>query len=555
MAVVTVTVNIDGTLMDPKIILLHVDVVREMNRIPTAEIELLEPAIFEKGFQISDKGTFAPGKKVEIKIRYEGKNKTEFKVFEGIIVRLEVSATTRQSTYKICLRDVTFQMTTNRKSAYFEKKSDSAIIKEILGTYPKVTPGKIFATQPVHKEMVQFYSSDWDFMMARAEANGLLVVVNDGKVDLIDASIKGSAKHSFFLSTALISNLEIESDLRNQYKTVTAQGWDVKKGELSARAQAKEVKLAPGKISPTAGAADIGTNEYHLRSIVPTEKEELEAWAQSQMVKSRGSLVQGTITVPGMGDILPGETMELKEIAKAFDGMTMVTGVRHQVSTSGWETTIQFGLGYNWIYHREDFMDRPAGGMLPGVNGLQIGIVDEFKEDTDSPLTRVKVKIPSIDGQKASVWARLATFDAGKERGAFFRPYPGDEVVLGFFNDDPRQPVILGSVYNKLNAHTLKPEKENPKRGFYTKEGLSILFDDKEKSILIETKARQSILINESKPSIVITDKKNSNTVTLDDKGITLKAEKSDILIDSGGDLTLKAKGKVILDAPGVETK
>ena len=35
------------------------------------------------------------------------------------------------------------------------------------------------------------------------------------------------------------------------------------------------------------------------------------------------------------------------------------------------------------------------------------------------------------------VWARVATLDAGNDRGTFFRPEVDDEVVLGFFHDDP----------------------------------------------------------------------------------------------------------------------
>jgi len=49
------------------------------------------------------------------------------------------------------------------------------------------------------------------------------------------------------------------------------------------------------------------------------------------------------------------------------------------------------------------------------------------------------------------IWARISTLDAGKQRGTFFRPEIGDEVIVGFLNDDPRYPVVLGMVNSSAN--------------------------------------------------------------------------------------------------------
>lgn len=553
MAVVTVSISIDGKEMDPKIVLLYVDVIREMNRIPKAEIRLLEPDTFSKGFQVSDTGKFQPGKPVEIKLRYEGQSEKESLIFGGIIVRQEISATVGESLLTLFLQDLTFQMTTNRKSAYFKEKADQAIIKEILGTYPKIKPGKIPPTKPAHKEMLQYYCSDWDFILSRAEANGLLIAVNEGKVDLIKPKISGKPKHSFEMGGSLIRNLEMESDLRYQYKTIQSQGWDSEKNAMTAPAKAAEAKLYPGKTDPAKIASKLGTTEFNLISGVPAEKEELTAWANAQMVKSRLAMVRGTLTLPGIGDVRPGDIMELIGVAKAFDGITLVTGVRQQVTPNGWETIIQFGMDHNWISSESNLIDTPAAGLLPGINGLQIGLVDKFVEDK-SKQVRVKVQIPALDAKKASVWARLATLDAGKKRGTFFRPEVGDEVILGFLNDDPRQPVILGSLYNKTNAHLLKPDAKNNEKGFMTREGLTLLFNDEEKSILIETKEKQSILLSEKDKKITIMDSLNKNTITLDKDGITISGDK-DLNVDVKGDINLTAKGKIVLSAPEVDTK
>ena len=96
----------------------------------------------------------------------------------------------------------------------------------------------------------------------------------------------------------------------------------------------------------------------------------------------------------------------------------------------------------------------------------------------------LKVLLPGIDAKKGTIWARLASPDAGNERGFFFRPEPGDEVVVGFFNDDPRQAVILGAVYgakNKPPRSLGKPTKENKDKSDRLQKSAMIGFLDDEK--------------------------------------------------------------------------
>ncbi|MGD8559700.1 MAG: phage baseplate assembly protein V [Gammaproteobacteria bacterium] len=66
-------------------------------------------------------------------------------------------------------------------------------------------------------------------------------------------------------------------------------------------------------------------------------------------------------------------------------------------------------------------------------------------------LNRVKVKMLAYDGfdsQESEHWARVATPFAGADRGAFFIPDVGDEVLVSFINGDPRFPVVIGSLWN-----------------------------------------------------------------------------------------------------------
>ena len=85
-------------------------------------------------------------------------------------------------------------------------------------------------------------------------------------------------------------------------------------------------------------------------------------------------------------------------------------------------------------------------------------------EDPDGE-HRVRVKLPLVNNADDGVWARVASLDAGNDRGFFFRPEIGDEVVVGFFDDDPRRPVMLGMLHSSAKAAPLTRIRRQPREG------------------------------------------------------------------------------------------
>lgn len=90
---------------------------------------------------------------------------------------------------------------------------------------------------------------------------------------------------------------------------------------------------------------------------------------------------------------------------------------------------------------------------LPITGALLLGEV--IAVDDPDGRNRVRIKLLSYDGpdsQDAPIWARVAVPFAGNDRGAFFIPGVGDEVLVGFVNGDPRLPVVVGAMWNGANA-------------------------------------------------------------------------------------------------------
>ncbi|MEZ4892932.1 MAG: hypothetical protein R2778_07920 [Saprospiraceae bacterium] len=73
-------------------------------------------------------------------------------------------------------------MTSGRKSGYYLDMKDSDIAGAIIADYG--LESEVDATAYKHKELVKYQSTDWDFLLTRAAANGLLVIAEDGKVKL-----------------------------------------------------------------------------------------------------------------------------------------------------------------------------------------------------------------------------------------------------------------------------------------------------------------------------------------------------------------------------------
>ena len=196
MSVVTSTILSAGQSMDPTFELLSVDIVREVNRIPYAQLVLLDGDAAQQEFPISNAPFFEPGKEIEIKLRYEDAPQSDATVFKGVLVGHRVEADENGSLLTVDIKDVAVRLAVTRKSAIFRSQTDDKAIAKIIGD-SGLAKGLIPATPTQHDELVQYYATDWDFILSRAEANGLLVVIDDGEVSLMEVSLSGQPKHTY----------------------------------------------------------------------------------------------------------------------------------------------------------------------------------------------------------------------------------------------------------------------------------------------------------------------------------------------------------------------
>ena len=163
-----------------------------------------------------------------------------------------------------------------------------------------------------------------------------------------------------------------------------------------------------------------------------------------------------------------------------------------------------------------------------------MGVVTALQNDPEGE-DRIKVRLPRISDADEGTWARIATLDAGDGRGTFFRPEIGDEVVVGFLDDDPRHPIVLGMCHSSAKPAPEPAKDANHRKGYVSREKMRLVFDDEKKSVVLETPGGNRMTLSDDGKGIVLEDR-NGNTIALDENGISIKSAK---------DLTLSAANSV----------
>ncbi|RYD81149.1 MAG: type VI secretion system tip protein VgrG [Sphingobacteriales bacterium] len=528
------TITINGQAMPDSVGLLEIVVTNLVNSIPKAKIIVKDGSASAQDFELSNKADFIPGSEITVAAGNGGENET---IFSGIIVSQTIKADREGSILEIECRDKAVQLTAGRKNKVFEEMSDGDVVEQIISDAGLTADVTDLKTQ--HKQLVQYNVSDWDFIVTRTELNSALVIAENGMLKIAPPDFN-QASAATYTYGAEIYEFEAQMDARTQYPKVLTKSWSYANQEIQEGESTETTLPEQGNVSGSDLANVLGwenSSFYHTGNVA---NEESASWATAALFRSRLNKISGSFRVIGDHKLKPGIIVELLGIGERFSGKCLVTGVTQSYSNqAAWYSHVQFGLDktlHNFKY--DDVTEKQASGIIPAVNGLQIGIVTEIHDDPAGE-NRIRVKMPMVDNQGDGIWARLASLDAGNGRGWVWNPELNDEVIVGFLNDDPRDAVILGSLYSSAKAPHITADEENKQKGILTREKLQILFDDDKKIIKISTDAGNTITLDENDKAIKIVDQ-NGNKLEMTSEGITIESVK-DIILKASGDVKIKA--------------
>ncbi|MCZ6774503.1 MAG: type VI secretion system tip protein VgrG, partial [Proteobacteria bacterium] len=534
----TVVIMAGGAELPRQFQVRSVTVTKSVNRIPFAIIEIADGDATTGEFELSDQDLLIPGAEVEIQAGYHSINET---VFTGIVVRHAIRA--RQGklpVLHVVCKDPAVKLTVGRRSKYFYDTTDGTVMEDIISAHGLTAD--VSGADTVQPQMVQYQCSDWDLLVSRAENNGLVVIAKDGTVSIAPPD-PGQGETITLELGATILSFEAEFDAESQWSTITTVAWD-QAGQAPTEVEGEDPGFPDqGDFSAADLGAVIDLNDYRLHHGAALSGEELEAWGRGIAVRSRLSKIRGRVRCQGFSGIEVGNVVKLERVGARFSGNAYVSGLRHHMTPDNWVTDLQTGIDVRPFHSQPDVELAPAAGVLPPIAGLHTGVVTALEGDPDGE-NRIRVRLPLISPEEDGVWTRIATLDAGAERGTFFLPEIDDEVVVGFLHADPRHGVVLGMLHSSAKPAPFEASDDNHEKGYVSREKMRVVFNDDLKSIVIETPDSNRVFTLDE-------DAGESRLEDADGNKITMSAD--GIVIESAADLELTASGDIKLTATNIE--
>ena len=533
---ISLSIKVNGTAIKDTIEVISVSISKEVNRIPVALFRILDGGVFgspEGKFENSESDDFIPGNEVEIEMGYGDKRE---KVFAGIILSQRLVVKKNNSYIEIKCKDKAVKLTKGRFNKIYTESTDSEVFSKIIGEFG--LNKDIDATKVSHAQLVQHNCSYWDFILMRAEVNNLLVIPqnNTFQVKSIDLGSKPSVTIQADLS---VLDADLDLDAEEIVKEFNVVSWDEKQQEINSVSININDSLSIGNLSTSKLAGVL--SDLKINKLISTSlpKDELQSIGESASNRIVLTKIRGKIQVVGTSSINPGEFVKLTKFSSRFDGNAFISKVEHEMEEGDWITTLYIGLSSKYHSSMPEIEEHAAGGNLPAAKSLIIGVIQGFEDDPEGNF-RVKLKLPTYESE-GFVWARMSFDYASSNAGFFFYPEIGDEVLVGFVNNDPRFPVIMGGLYSKKNKPKEEPDEKNQFKSIVTRSGISIKFDDEDKILTINTPAGNQWVMNDKDKMIEVEDM-NGNKLTMNDSGISIESPK---------DIKISAKGKISLDAMG----
>ena len=156
------------------------------------------------------------------------------------------------------------------------------------------------------------------------------------------------------------------------------------------------------------------------------------------------------------------------------------------------------------------------------LNGVYSASVVDNRDPDGLGRVLVRVSAPT-DVVAGDLWARVATMMAGRNRGTWFVPEVGDEVLVAFERGDAKDAYVIGALWSAK----ARPPAESPAdvKLIRSRNGITLrIRDDRSNNALIlETPGGQRITLQDNPGSVRVEDA-SGNSVMLSASGMTVNA-------------------------------
>ncbi len=462
--------------------------------------------------------------------------------FRGIVMQIEADRFSGHTgNIVISGTSPTIVLDNGPHSKSWEKKAIKNIAQDVLKHFPQnLLQAQIAPSYPeTLAYTVQYKQTAWQFLNFICASYGEWLYYDGNQLQI------GAPKSSEATALTFGSNISrFSMALQAQPANGQMMAYDYLNTEV--------YNSTPQGIEGRAGLNDLGKHvfqagndvyatepKYWNNNFVSNKKQVDDAInIRTAMQSSNTVRFSGSSAHPGVkiGGTINVQGNNLYSLAGENYGEYTVLSVNHYFDGHG---------NYN-----NDFTAVPAGIKVPPVKSP----VTPFSETQSAVVTdnfdpkglgRIRVKFHWMNGAEKTPWIRVTSAHGGQDKGMYFMPEIGEEVIIGFEGGSATKPYMIGSVYNS-KANNSFGNAGNDVKALQTRSGTKLIMNDKDGSVFIEDKGGNSILIDGSGNITV----KSNDTVTIDAANqITFKTKL--ISMEAVDQITMNSK---VLDGQFTET-
>ncbi|AKA38451.1 phage baseplate assembly protein V [Yersinia ruckeri] len=455
-------------------------------------------------------------------------------LFNGVITRQTLRIRNKQLLLTLVIKHPLQRMVDTQHSQLFSHKSEKTILSALLNqARVEASFGRIAALDQKHEQMVQFRCSDWYFLLCRLSATGVWLLPSPEGARLVQAGIQSATKIHILKSRGdenqdiVVKDAYWQFDNQRNPASLEVSSWDISKQQSQSGGRYGSSATGKGAFSLD-HLASLNKESWDIRYSSPLTTQESGYLAQGLLLNQRIAGVRGEFLLKGGTIYQLGDGVQLVGFGSQIDGTATITGIRQRFNRQiDWETTLEIGLQPEHL------------PLVPEAPELHIATVAKYQQDS-AALNRIPITLSTLNRPNEILWARLGKPYASSESGFCFYPEQGDEVIVGFFENDPRYPVILGAMHNPKNKAPFEPSQDNREKTLIVKTGdiqQQLLINSKDKTITINAGGNQMTLQQNKDISLVV------------EKEFTLKAQS----IHATADKSLAISGKSSVEIKGAK--
>ena len=534
---VKITVKIGGSKISP---ISYCSINQRIDWHHSFEILLPVEGFKKDNVTILDQAAVFMGKKIEIAFKInkpaEDDRQNEF---HGIVTQVSLSRRNRGNR-EVLLRGFspTVLLDGRPNCKFYCQKSLGEIVKSVFDYVPKndlmINCNPAYADQIPH--IIQYKESNFHFLNRIADKYGEWCFYDGKEINFGTLNKNDPSKKASIHIDQCLSDFEFSLRLQNlDYKAIT---YDYLKNQAYSQEtrsiQINDLDNYGNQTLNESGNIYKQKNVFYSPGYFENErdfnnKNETRKFESSkELIFTEGASDDPYFNVGSIIDI-KGESTKQENY-----GEFIVTSLNHSIDVIG-----------NYGNH---FTAIPAQAKIPPLNRNVIMPVSETQPavvtDNDDPekLGRVKIRFFWQGTGDDFPWLRLihqygGKMSGGEQHGFYFIPEIGDEVMIGFENDNPDKPFVIGNLYHNNSKPDHWYNSNNEIKSIRTRNGNQIIFKDengKEEIRILNTddgSPTNEISLSMSNNGKICIKSEGELEISADSIKISAK---NDIAIDSG---------------------